>query len=66
MTYRMSGVTPTELAASIDASAGYSTSSLAKRIRKVARRLFPGGAPGQGGRWRAFSDDQVAAILRCL
>lgn len=46
-------VTPTELASEIwGASEDQSRSSGARRIRQVARELFPEDAPGQGGDWQ--------------
>jgi hypothetical protein len=54
-------MTPAQLAAKIDRSEGFSTSNLAKQIRKVARKRFPRDAPGKGGRWH-FTRKQVAVL----
>lgn len=54
-------MTPAALAAKLDPDEGFSTSSLAKHIRALARKLFPTDAPGKGGTWE-LSREQVAAL----
>lgn len=45
--------TPTELAVAIWGPAeGHSRSAGARRVRVIARRLFPADAPGKGGEWQ--------------
>jgi hypothetical protein len=55
-------MTPTELAVELwGTDEGYSRSAGARRVRMVARELFPDGAPGQGHQWE-LSNDQAGAI----
>ena len=54
--------TPAELAASIWNVAGDAQGPEARRITKMARRLFPADAPGNGSEWHLTLEQQ--AILR--
>jgi hypothetical protein len=57
-------MTPTELARTIwGETEAYSRSRGARRVRQVARDLFPRDAPGKGGDWR-LTREQAAAIRR--
>jgi hypothetical protein len=45
-------ITPTELAVELwGESEDHSRSRGARKVRRIARRLFPDDAPGQGGDW---------------
>jgi hypothetical protein len=58
--------TPTELAVELWGSAeGYSRSAGARRVRRIARDLFPDDAPGQGREWH-LTDAQAAQICEHL
>ncbi len=58
-------MTPTELAVEIWGSAeNYTRSAGARRVRAVARELFPSDAPGQGGRWELSSVQADAIRVR--
>ncbi len=60
----METITPTELAVAIWGRAeDDSRSRGARLVRRVARELFPGEAPGKGGEWH-LTPAQVAAIRR--
>jgi hypothetical protein len=55
-------MTPIELARSIWGEAeSYSRSRGARRVRQVARDLFPEDAPGKGHEWK-LTVEQAAAI----
>ena len=55
-------MTPAELATEIwGASEAYSRSRGARRVREVARDLFPDAAPGKGRKW-SLTRAQAAAI----
>jgi hypothetical protein len=57
-------VSPTEVAVLIwGAGENHSRSRGARRVRHVARRLFPDSAPGQGREWD-LSDAQVRLLRR--
>jgi hypothetical protein len=54
--------TPTEVAVEFWGSGeDVSRSAGARRVREIARELFPDEAPGQGGEWE-LTPDQIAAI----
>jgi hypothetical protein len=58
--------TPTELATELwGPSEAYSRSTGARKVREVARILFPDDAPGQGYEWD-FTDAQVAELREQL
>jgi hypothetical protein len=55
-------ITPTELAVQLwGRSEDFSRSAGARRIRVVARDLFPAEAPGKGGEWH-LTPEQVTRI----
>jgi hypothetical protein len=57
-------MTPTELARAIwGESEAHSRSRGARRIRRVARALFPHDAPGKGREW-SLTREQAVAIRR--
>lgn len=59
-------MTPTELAAEIWGDAeNHSRSRGARAVRRVARELFPGDAPGKGREWQ-LTPAQVSAIRRAV
>src|SRR5262245_14762125 len=56
-------VTPTEVAVQLfGPSHGHSRSPGARRVRVLARRLYPRSAPGKGGAW-ALTTAQAVAIM---
>ncbi len=60
----MEATTPTELAVQLlGPSEGHSRARGPRRVRIIARRLFPEEAPGKGGNWQ-LTANQVAAIKR--
>jgi hypothetical protein len=59
-------MTPTELAVAIWGRAeAHSRSAGARRVRVVARKLFPADAPGKGGEWQ-LTPAQCDAIRRAV
>jgi hypothetical protein len=58
--------TPTELAVEIRGrDENWARSPGARKVRQVARELFPESAPGHGGEWD-LSDDQAGRIRESL
>lgn len=58
----MDALTPTELAVKLwGTSENDSHSHGAREIRRIARALFPGDAPGMGGKWE-LTPEMVEAV----